>query len=1146
MKKILLLFVLVWGVGVSCGQDSGELTVPGVIPPSPEVASLLEFNHSKANEYSGGVSASIPLYAIRKGDINIPISISYHSTGHEIDKVSSQIGMGWSLNAGGVVGRTILGGADEQVYGYSDERIAAAISYDFNCINEEYDLLKRLSNGTADAESDTYTFSIPGGTNGSLTFDRDGIMRQFEKTGISIHAIGSNQEEWKVVDEHGTSYYFREKEKVFSMNISQEMTPNSANNDPSTYSSWHLSEIISSNLKDTVWFDYINSTQEYVLSPIDEFYEPLIAGNEDDKITTITISTQKSRPMSSYSQYMYFMPKLITRIRTNWGVELEFIRDINNKRLDVKGDSYQLQKVIVKNNQKTVTSWNLEQSYFKSKKDGVELSGYNPDFYRLRLDQVCQTGSDGVNMPPYLFTYFDNGNYPKRASREKDYWGYYNGKKNIIALPLYDEELEGIVWANRFPNKEMTKQGVLQKIDYPNGGSVEYEYELNDIPNVESQPHKTETYEYLSRGTEGESAIELIIDSPYGNSDILVEYVNSYIESDSDNGETIGDIVGDESENSIRHVELSISGNNFPTYYLLPDAPINQVVNLPNGVYSVKIKILDNQRIDGPSRIDIKRYTYSTPKANLNVGGLRVAKEIRTSGTGDDLEKHYKYVAEDGSSSGISFKELVFKYREIYTNASPHSSAIACFRSSIWGYTVFKSEALQPLGVSLNSPIGYSRVIEEGRNIENGSVIGKTISHFINEKKLNGEQGAGTGWLVNKNFGKFATPYWGSKHNGILANQEVYNKSDRLISKSDFSYEPLVSPKKVYNMRVRQYMYPSNCEGCEYNKFEVGLYRHTTESLFKLIKEKNSIFTDDGKVLTTEKEYTYDTSNGHLTRSFTRGSEGILDDPVRGNYTTLNSQLVSYKYPKDLASIGNVYYQMLAKNILSTPVEVETRSTGGAGAINIQKTNYQIIGENILPESINTKHGDNPEETRIQYHAYDLNGNPLEFSKTDDIRTSILWDENRLRPIAKAVNASHNEIWHTSFEEDGDGIDGGWTGNKSKENPILDIPSLPVGQYLFSYWQENAEGIWNLVEENLSNTEIATKTLTGKVDEIRVHPIDAQMSTITYDEAGRTLTKCDANGHTVRYHYDGFGRLQHIKDEWGNVVKAYDYKYHNE
>jgi hypothetical protein len=82
-----------------------------VIPPSPDAAALGKFVEVPVSYYTGIPQISIPIYTIQTGNIQLPISISYHAGGVKVEDVASRVGLGWALNAGGVISRSVVGGA---------------------------------------------------------------------------------------------------------------------------------------------------------------------------------------------------------------------------------------------------------------------------------------------------------------------------------------------------------------------------------------------------------------------------------------------------------------------------------------------------------------------------------------------------------------------------------------------------------------------------------------------------------------------------------------------------------------------------------------------------------------------------------------------------------------------------------------------------------------------------------------------------------------------------------------------------------------------------------------------------------------------------------------------------------------------------
>ncbi len=64
---------------------------------------------------------------------------------------------------------------------------------------------------------------------------------------------------------------------------------------------------------------------------------------------------------------------------------------------------------------------------------------------------------------------------------------------------------------------------------------------------------------------------------------------------------------------------------------------------------------------------------------------------------------------------------------------------------------------------------------------------------------------------------------------------------------------------------------------------------------------------------------------------------------------------------------------------------------------------------------------------------------------------------------------------------------------------------------------------------------------TGIIDEVRLHPLDAQMTTKSIKPLLGVTTVSDGNNRTVRYEYDEWGRLLLTKDDEGNILSKKKY-----
>ncbi|MUP40118.1 DUF6443 domain-containing protein, partial [Labilibaculum euxinus] len=78
-----------------------------------------------------------------------------------------------------------------------------------------------------------------------------------------------------------------------------------------------------------------------------------------------------------------------------------------------------------------------------------------------------------------------------------------------------------------------------------------------------------------------------------------------------------------------------------------------------------------------------------------------------------------------------------------------------------------------------------------------------------------------------------------------------------------------------------------------------------------------------------------------------------------------------------------------------------------------------------------------------------------------------------------------------------------------------------------------------MTAQNATYQEISN----GKAEDLRKNLPKAIIASANYSPEGFLLNQTDANGYSVYYEYDDFGRLKLLRDHDKNLIKAYDYQY---
>ena len=275
---------------------------------------------------------------------------------------------------------------------------------------------------------------------------------------------------------------------------------------------------------------------------------------------------------------------------------------------------------------------------------------------------------------------------------------------------------------------------------------------------------------------------------------------------------------------------------------------------------------------------------------------------------------------------------------------------------------------------------------------------------------------------------------------------------------------------------------------------------------------------------------------------------------------------------------------LLQKNILTevTKVKIEKAKADYWTLIGVPleyKNEYATNGTNVIKTKTianNKPDVSNSLPSTIIYKNYDEKGNLLEYIEKD-VSKSILWGYNNNLVVAEINNASSKNVAYTSFEElvinNNSIIEdvGNWsiypaaiqannavTGAKAYDltNKPIQSGSLNMSNaYTVSYWSiSGAKNVnntpfvtgktvngWRYYEHTVNNASNITVTGTGFIDELRLYPTSAQITTYTYEPLIGITSICDNNSKIIYYEYDVFNQLKFIRDQDKNIIKAFEF-----
>ena len=968
-RAMCLVLMALCSVLASGQSYEYDIDFPQYTPQSPTAYSFAKYVDYPVSHYTGIPEISIPLYEISVGSLRVPISLSYHASGITANQEATRVGLGWNLNAGGVISRTVKCGDDFQEHaspyglskGYFEtpEAKEPISNADFFWSGQESCL-------KGDSEPDLFFYSLPGGGGGKFVFGKDSIPVLFSHDGsaeVKLVRANSKVGTFEVRTSDGTLYVFDKKEDTYSygrnipLNLNGTSTSapditavtdiNNTFDDPFEYvSAWYLSKIVS-HTNDTVNFVY---EQEYYQLPVQE------SAVKQNLLSSSTSGT--SAPSWDGTGVRYSSSKTVINswrlAQINWRggrVEFGFTDRDDMVKYSTGSNPKKVSSVKVFDKAGTlVRNYGMEYDYFVS---SAMNNSYAHVYKRLKLQKVTDNLKPGAE---WSFGYI-SGNLPAKNTKNTDYWGYYNGSSQGDAF-YSSTTYNGVNYpgGNKETNFQYMKAGTLESITQPTGGRVKFTYEANRYSGNAS-PVLTTLTKYLCvyRGMQDEDYSEY----PQTDSDTVTFSKETTVQlymffAHAGNGTNGPNTMYGNTSYPVFTVSRLTNGIQSRLYsYPIPAefagnkqySPADRNITLPAGTYIFKAaSVTDNVYCEW-------RYTYQDYVASQGQektgGGLRVKKI--------EGERTVTYTYEDG----------VMTVPPVYSYLLTKRAVSSVSATATASYLLQTSEASMPLtSLKGGNIFGYSTVTE---TFQDGTA---NVYTFHNEPED----------VPDYPFLPTTIDYY----NGLPESMETKDAAGNRVKEVEYVYSSRSPGKIIYGFVFRNYE-------------EMHPYQYSIQwpyLSFKRVTDKES----NGDFVTTWN-YTRNTYMQPVTEMMNTGTD---------TYT------LKYVYATDLT--GEPYTTMKNRYMVGVPVtELSLKNglvTGG------KKTTYTATGGMVLPTAVSLLGATTPVtesnynshfETRLQYSSHNAYGQPMQTTLDGDNRV-YLWSYNGLYPVAEIKNATYSQV----------------------------------------------------------------------------------------------------------------------------------------
>jgi RHS repeat-associated protein len=1069
--------------------------------PTPEAAALGKFGEVPISLYKGVPDVSIPIYELQLPDFTLPISLKYDASGIKVDQMATNVGLGWSLHAGGTISSTVHGNNDLS----EQSRSVPADPTTFNPVYDQdindYHLAEDVLAGDADMEADEFFYSfldksgkfvLSNDLNTAYPIPYEPIDIQFSN-GITI------------TDEHGVQYNFSATE-ITTTSETCGGGPQLATNRVfhPIVRSYNLTKITTQGGSE-ILFNYESYNYSY-----------------DD-----TQSRQKYVQTSQLAGCFDIIDRSCVRENSVTGKRLSSITSASNgitvdfnyasqQREDLPG-AHALESIDILFGTEQIKTVLLNHDYFRS-------PSYNPSSSqeeqsldsRLRLLSVVEQGSE-----PWEFEYNTAVEMPRRGSFAQDHWGYYNGENSNSSLVIADN-----LWnpggAEREPNPAKIQTGLLTKVTYPTGGNTTFEYEPHD-------------YQYT--GIEYNEVPQSL--SFYSTNGNVQNFTIDHNTQDVDIHVNIGPA------GSGGGGRLGMGGNSSQVRLTKPDGSViifhaedEMTMDLPSGNYEVRFLLDLSSTSSGSIHFGWEEFE-STPitetRYNAGVRVDRISSYDPLSA--NEIIKTFEY----DQLIPAHIPRYIDDYKEAGSNSNLSDPDTFC------NYKVLSSASVPRLG-GFNQNVGYGLVKEYvGENGEFGRTsyvfstgLGPLSDGDVYNESAGNYQYNWTGGIPLEStkekflgLGNF-TPVTRTIHTYTVYHDPTTFLSDTYSAQNE---------KSIYDIRIAQ-ITPEQTDGLQFSPatFQVEIARKVSVWYHpEMVIER--IYDPADSTQFVESSVAYEYANAAHTQP-TAIVEINSDDVVRRTEVTYAHEILNDGTGKNYSAMGSQHnmlsqrYRTTVKDQVGTIIKSEwTRWDNPTGVWRPSEEwvwNQGSAGSNPTGSTaINT----------MTFTDYNSVGNPKQMIDANGAVTNLSWDATgsylteieQVNPagtdLSVKIDYNNKGLMETLWDENNKKITYNYD-NLNRLDSLLNHDNELIEEYTYTlaganFSSSNLNRILTKQYASGASTRESTQFFDGLGRLVQSQAKEGSNSLVTgitqYDEAGREWRNWKAYPQSGTMDYDASG-----------------------